>query len=114
MKRITAQFNTVDFADFAAGALRRSAGAIRITCRSAKRDTDGTVVNYPIRPQYLMGSPMQYLNGLPHILDDKPLSLADNNARNEKAVLSFSVEDENVSLASSIIHRFGGHSVKIK
>ncbi len=113
MKKITAQFNTVDFADFAAGALRRQAGAIRITCRSAKRDDDGTVVNYPIRPQYLMGSPMQYLNGLPHILSDKPLSVSNSDARDEKAVLTFCVDEENLSLASSIIHRFGGHNVKI-
>lgn len=115
MKTVTVHFNTVDFADLAAGNLRRKAGAVRISCRSARRDDDGTVINYPIRPDYLEGSPLQYLNGMPHILGENRVSVSDNeDARSQRAVLTFSVEESQLQIANTIIMQHGGYDVKIR
>ena len=113
MIRITAEFEKPEQADAVVNKLRRYAIGKYHIHHHIKRN-DELPVNYPIKPEYLNGSQLSYLNGLPHILSGGPTYTQQPELVLSQAVtLSVCVPKHFKSIAKSAILQSGGVNVNV-
>lgn len=113
MIRITAEFEKPEQADAVLNKLKRYAIG-RYNIHHHIKQNDDLPVNYPIKPEYLNGSQLSYLNGLPHILSGGPIYTEQPEPVLSQAVtLSICVPKHFKSIAKSAILQSGGVNVNV-
>ncbi|MBQ2676579.1 MAG: hypothetical protein IJF54_04155 [Clostridia bacterium] len=114
MKKVTAHFEHIDFAEFAIRNIKEKVSISDVSVKTYA-DNDSDTAYYPVRPEYLEPSHAQYLEGMPHVLSNGPIFNRHYEPSDKKdAVVSFSVRSEDESAALNTVMQFGGHNIRVE